>query len=190
MIETLITRYGLLAIFAGAGIEGEAVVVAGGVMAGRGLVPVAGAMIAATLGSFMLDQLWFHAGRRFRHHPRIMRIAQKPAFARAERFIERHPRKFILAFRFIPGMRTVSPIAIGMSHVPTRLYVPLNFLAAAIWAPLLTSLGYWLGHRAAQVVTVISHIGLRVAGGGVAIAVVVGLGFLLRRWWRNRRAAE
>lgn len=187
MIEPLITKYGLLAIFAGAGIEGEAVVVTGGVLAGRGLVPLAGVMVAATLGSFMLDQIWFHAGRRFRDHPRIRRIAEKPAFARAERFVEGHPRKFILAFRFIPGMRTVGPIAVGMSHIPTRLYVPLNLLAAAIWAPLLASLGYWLGHRAAKVIAIFSGVGLRVFAGLTATALIASAMFLFHRWWRKNR---
>jgi membrane protein DedA with SNARE-associated domain len=187
MIEPLIARYGLLAIFAGAGIEGEAVVVTGGVLAGRGLVPLAGVMIAATLGSFMLDQIWFHAGRRFRDHPRIRRIAEKPAFARAERFVERHPRKFILAFRFIPGMRTVGPIAVGMSQIATRLYVPLNLLAAAIWAPLLASIGFWLGHRAAKVMAVVSAVGLRVAVGLAAAALIVGIAVFVSRWWFKNR---
>lgn len=190
MFEPLIARYGLLAIFAGAGIEGEAVVVTGGVLAGRGLVPLAGVMVAATLGSFMLDQIWFHAGRRFRDHPRVARIAEKPAFARAERFVERHPRKFIMAFRFIPGMRTVGPIAVGMSHIPTRLYVPLNLLAAAVWAPLLASLGYWLGHRAAKVIAIVSVVGLRVVIGLAAAALIAGAGYLGYRWWRNNRAKE
>lgn len=190
MFEPLIAKYGLLAIFAGAGIEGEAVVVTGGVLAGRGLVPLAGVMVAAALGSFMLDQLWFHVGRRFRDHPRIQRIAEKPAFARAERFIERHPRKFILAFRFIPGMRTVGPVAVGMSHIATRLYVPLNLLAASLWAPLLASIGYWLGHRASGVLSIIGSVGTRIFGIAVAVVIITTAVLVIQRKRLQDRAGD
>lgn len=190
MFEPLIAKYGLLAIFAGAGIEGEAVVVTGGVLAGRGFIPLAGVMVAAALGSFMLDQAWFHAGRRFRDHPRIRRIAEKPAFARAERFIERHPRKFIMAFRFIPGMRTIGPVAVGMSHIATRLYVGLNLLAAAIWAPLLASIGYWLGHRATSVLQIIGGVGTRIFGIAVAVIVITAVVLFIQRKRRQNHTKD
>ena len=69
-IELLITRYGLAAVFLGAGIEGETMVVTGGLLAHGGLMPVTGVAIAAAAGSFVADQLFFAAGRRFRDHPR------------------------------------------------------------------------------------------------------------------------
>lgn len=188
MFETLIARYGLLAIFAGAGIQGEAVVVTGGVLAGRGLLPLAGVMIAATSGSFLLDQIWFHAGRRFRDRSFVVRITTKPAFARAVRFVDRHPHALILSFRFIPGTRTVSPIALGMSHVPSGMFVPLNLLAAAVWAPLLTGIGYWLGHRALPLVERIGGVGVHILSGLAASAAIVVLGRCTWRAWRKKRS--
>lgn len=190
MFEPLIARYGLLAIFAGAGIEGEAVVVSGGVLAERGLLPLAGVIVAATCGSFLLDQAWFHAGRRFRDRPFIARFANKPAFARAVRFVDRHPRALILSFRFIPGMRTVSPIALGMSHVPAGVFIPLNLLAAAIWAPLLTMVGYWLGHRALPLVERLGGMGLRIMGGVAVLAAIIAGGVFAWRGWRKKQSKQ
>ncbi len=145
MIEPLIARYGLLALFVGAGIEGEAVVVTGGILAHRGLVPLWGAMVASATGSCIVDQIWFFLGRYFRHYPWVQRQTERPAFARATAFLERHPTAFIFGFRFIYGLRTISPIAIGTTHVEARKFVPLNALAAAIWGPLFTLLGYEFG---------------------------------------------
>ena len=54
-IETLVAKYGLLAILLGAGVEGEAVVVTGGVLAHRGLVPLIPACICAAVGSFRIS---------------------------------------------------------------------------------------------------------------------------------------
>jgi membrane protein DedA with SNARE-associated domain len=145
-IETFVVKYGLLAILLGAGIEGEAVVVTGGVLAHRGLVPLIPACICAAIGSFVVDQIWFALGRRFQNHRWITRIKAKPAFARAVDLLERRPTGFILAFRFIYGLRTVSPIAIGTSKVPMRTFLPLNALAAAVWGPVFTLFGYYVGH--------------------------------------------
>ena len=64
-IETLIAEYGLAAVFLGAGIEGETMVLAGGLFAHEGMLSLPGAMIAAACGSFVADQLFFAAGRRF-----------------------------------------------------------------------------------------------------------------------------
>ena len=144
-LEPLIMRYGLVAILLGAGIEGEAVVVTGGVLAHRGLVPLWPACLCAGVGSCAVDQAWFALARRFRGNRWVARARTKPAFARALRLLERYPTAFILAFRFVYGMRTASPIAIGASQVPARKFVPLNMLAAAIWGPAFTLIGYWFG---------------------------------------------
>ena len=144
-IETLIARYGLFTLFVGAGIEGETVVVTGGLFARQGLVPLAGAMAVTAAGSFLAAQLLFTLGRRYRDHPRVRRIADRPGFARALALLERHPTGFIFGFRFIYGLRTVSPIAIGASRIDRRRFVLLNALAAAIWGAAFTTAGYLFG---------------------------------------------
>jgi membrane protein DedA with SNARE-associated domain len=84
-------------------------------------------------------------GRRFRNQRRVETIKQRPAFTKAQRILERHPKSFIFFFRFLYGLRTVSPIAIGLSNIPSRMFVPLNILAAVIWGSLFTLIGYYLG---------------------------------------------
>lgn len=141
-IETLIARFGLAAVFFGAGIEGETMVVTGGLLAHDGLLPLAGVAIAAAAGSFVADQLFFAIGRRFREHPRVKRIEARPAFARALALFERHPTAFVFGFRFLYGLRTVSPMAIGTSAIRTRKFAALNAAAAMLWAVLFTGIGY------------------------------------------------
>ena len=83
MIQPLIARYGLAAIFIGAGVEGETSVIAGGVFAHKQFFPLWAAMLSAAAGSFFADQLFFMAGRHYRDHRFVRRITQKPAFAKA-----------------------------------------------------------------------------------------------------------
>ncbi len=183
-IESLITQYGLAAIFLGAGFEGETSVVTGGLLAHQQLLSLTGAGLAAATGSFAADQLFFFIGRRYRDTARIRRMTAKPAFARALQTLDRHPTAFILGFRFLYGLRTISPIAIGTSHVPTRTFVVLNAISATVWAALFTGIGYVFGDRV-----------LALLGGhhsklvGIAILVgAVGAIFLALRMWHRRRA--
>lgn len=185
-IETLIARFGLPALFVGAGLEGEAVVVAGGLLAHQGLVPLPGVMAATALGSFVADQAWFAVGRRFRDHRWVAKARAKPAFARALAALERHPIGFIFSFRFIYGFRTISPIAIGTTGVSARTFLGVNAVAAAIWGTVFSAVGYLFGHEFEAWVGRLRPHGTKlwwIVGGLVAAGLVVGA----VHWWRRKR---
>ena len=94
---------------------------------------------------------------------------------------ERHQTAFILGFRFVVGMRTVSPVAIGASDVSTSWFVILNALAATVWGLSFTGAGYlfgkgierFLGHHAP-----VEHI---LIGGAIVLVASGGLASLLKR---------
>ena len=181
-IEALITKYGLTALFLGSGLEGEIVVVTGGILAHRGLVPLWGAMLVSAAGSCLADQIWFFIGRYFRHYAWVQRLMHRTAFARAKAFLERHPTAFIFGFRFVYGLRTISPVAIGTTTVETRKFVPLNILAAMIWGPLFTLLGYAFGKAVDPLLHRLQSGALVAILGGLALATVVGgIVWLVRR---------
>jgi membrane protein DedA with SNARE-associated domain len=144
-LEQLILHYGVFAIFLGSGIEGEPFALAGGVLVHRGWMSGYAAVLAAIGGSCAIDQFWFHLSRYFHRSRVVQRVVERPAFARALDLIERHPIWFVLLFRFAYGLRAVAPVAIGASRVPTRLFVPLNIVAAILWGGLFTALGYFAG---------------------------------------------
>ena len=144
-LEHLILRYGVIAIFLGAGIEGEPFALAGGVLAHRHWLTPSAAVSASIAGSCFVDQLWFHLSRHYRQSSLVRRVAQRPAFGRSLLLIERHPVWFVLLFRFAYGLRAVAPVAIGASRLSGRLFIPLNVVAAICWGALFTALGYWIG---------------------------------------------
>jgi membrane protein DedA with SNARE-associated domain len=185
-IEAIVAHYGLAALFAGAALEGEAAVMAGGILAHRGLLSLPLAMVAAALGSYAADQAWFYAGRRFRDHRWIAAARARPAFARAVAAFERHPTGFIFAFRFLYGLRTVSPIAIGSTQVSARRYAIVNGASAACWAVLFTAIGFLFGHGFERLLG-------RLAAGrqlwwALGALLAAGIAFGAWRWYRSRHA--
>ncbi len=187
-LEALIAQYGLAAVFLGAGLEGETAVIAGGVLAHQGLASPVGAGIAAAAGSFAADQGFFQIGRHYRDHRFVRRLRARPAYAKAMRLLERYPRGFIFAYRFLYGLRTVSPIAIGTSRIGLHQFVAVNLAAAIVWASIFTAVGYLFGN-------VLAGLFGRIAGdrllwallAATALALVAGLA--ARRWWKQEHAA-
>lgn len=182
-VEHLIAEYGLVGLFLGAGFEGETVTVIGGLMAHRGLLAFWPAVVAASAGSFVADQLFFLIGRRFRGHGFVRRAQTRPTFAKAIATFDRYPIAFTFAFRFIYGLRTVSPIAIGTTRLRATTFIAVNAVAAAVWGLLFVSLGYWCG-QAVEAMFGRIHRVEPLLGGAVAVALVIG--FVLHRI-RTRR---
>jgi membrane protein DedA with SNARE-associated domain len=145
-LEAFLTHWGVAAVFVGAMAEGESFVIGGGALASRGLLHAWQVALAAFCGSVAMDQICFYLGRHFSTHRWICALRARPAFGRALDFIERHPTGYILAFRYLYGLRIVSPIAIGITSVATRRFVLLNMASAAVWAALFTGLGYLAGN--------------------------------------------
>lgn len=181
-MEHFLTQYGPIGVFLGAAFEGQTAVVVGGLLARQRLLPLWLVLACAAAGSGIIDHLLFVAGRRFRSHRLVVRATSQPAFARALRFIERFPVSYILVFRFIFGLRLASPIAVGVSGVPTWRFALLNIAGAVIWAAAFTAAGYVFGETVHTVFG--RHAGrwtLIAAGGLVAVVLVIALVRYLRR---------
>jgi len=177
-IEALIARYGLAAIFVGAGIEGELVAITGGVLAHHGFLPVWGVVLSAATGACFADQLWFWLARHYEQEKWVRRVEKRPAFQRALRILEKHLLLFTLCFRFIYGMRTVAPIAISASHIRSRTFVLLNAVSAMLWGVVMVWAGFFFGRAVEPWFWTFKS--------GVLVAVAVGA--VLARRWRDRHA--
>jgi membrane protein DedA with SNARE-associated domain len=180
-------HYGPVVVFLGAAFEGNLAVIAGGLLAHQKLVPLWLTGLAATCGSWLIDQALFMAGRRFRDHRFVRRICETRAFARSLSFIERYPNSFILAFRFLYGLRMAGPVALGVTRVSALRFFILNFIGAVIWAATFTLAGYFFGEAIEAFfgqVKAFEHYVAWGVGGGIALFAA----YHLIRWIKARRA--
>lgn len=188
MLEKLIGEYGVLAVFFGAAVEGETAAFLGGIFAHRQLIPYWQVALAACLGSFAADQFFFLSGRYATKWSYVQKLLGSEPIARVTRLLEAHPTGFILAFRFIYGIRTISPVAIGISSVSTRRFVILNAIAALIWGILITAIGFAAGGAVEALLGRLQlHLHLLIALAFVAILVPVSA-YAFRREMARRTA--
>jgi membrane protein DedA with SNARE-associated domain len=180
-LELFLQRYGLLAIGVGTFLEGETILVLGGLAAHRGYLDLTAVIAAGFAGTFFGDQLYFHLGRTRGKAYLSRRPAWAPRIERAQRFLARHHVAFILGFRFLYGLRTVSPFAIGMSHVPYRRYLILNSLGGFAWTVAVALLGYGIGHGAEALLGRVRELEVWLFVGVAAAGAIVWTVSLVRR---------
>lgn len=186
-IEQFLAAYGLIVVYFGVIIEGDSVLIAAGFLAHQGVMNPFGVFAAAFAGSLTSDQILYYLGRYFADSRFVRRQSQRPIFVRVLDLIQRRRIPFILSFRFIYGVRTISPIAIGIAGVPAPLYTALNIVAAASWAAIVTSIGYVFGsaiEQSAGRLHGVEHKLLIALAIGVVSLVVLHLG---RGWYIRRQ---
>lgn len=145
-LELLVDTYGYLAVLVGTFLEGETILVLGGFIAHRGYLHLPWVILAAFVGTLCGDQLFFFMGRWHSQKILAKRPSWKKQIDRAHRLLERFGTPLVLGFRFMYGLRSVTPFVIGMSPFPTAKFVLLNVAGALVWAIAVGTGGYLFGN--------------------------------------------
>ncbi len=178
-----IEKYGYAAVFIGTFFEGETILVLAGLAAYRGYLDIWTVIGAALIGSFLGDQTMYFAGRHWGDRLLERVKSWRARIDKALRLVHRYQVPFILGFRFIYGVRTVSSLAIGLARVRPLKFMTLNFVAAAVWAIVVGGLGYLFGEAFEIVVGKLKHYE------AAAFGIVAGGGLIVWLWylWQQRR---
>lgn len=147
LLETLVRTYGYWALLIGTFFEGETILIIGGLLAQLGYLNLPSVMLVAFIGSFSGDQFYFHLGRL----KGIELLARFPNWQKrirkAHQLIERYRDFIMLGFRFVYGMRIMTPFVLAMDkRVKTSRFVILNAIGALIWSVAVAGGGYLFGH--------------------------------------------
>jgi len=188
--------YALVALFGASLIEyvfppfpGDSIVILGAFYATHGELPLASVFLAVTLGSVVgaaIDyaigvRLGAAAERRLPDEPRRFRFAGLDKLHRIEAAYRRHGDLYILANRFLPGVRGFFFVAAGMAGMPFRRVMGLGALSAAAWNGLLLAAGWAVGENLHELVELFRTYSL-VAWGLLFLAAAL----LLARWVLRR----
>ncbi|WP_010300207.1 DedA family protein [Candidatus Odyssella thessalonicensis] len=137
-------EWGYLAVLLGSMVEGETIILAACALAYNEDLSISKVAGIAFLGTLVADQGLYYVGR-FYGHQIIRRFPKlKIPSEKAFHLLHKWDIGYILSFRFIFGIRIISPIVIGTAGVAPKLFIPLNFLAAIIWTSLSCSVGYYI----------------------------------------------
>ena len=184
-----------LILLLGACVEGESIVLTAGFLAYIGFLKIEWVMLIAFLGTLIADQVLFYIGHRrgpdlLERHPKWKKRTE-----RIFRLLKKYDLWFILGFRFVYGIRTLSPLVIGTMGVPVRRFVILNLIAAVIWTVISCSLGYLLGYFFADSIEhMIYKIGhyqkIIVISLGIAVIIIFLILWFYRKTTQNTKKVK
>ncbi|MDY7085023.1 MAG: VTT domain-containing protein [Actinomycetota bacterium] len=193
--EVLISAFGvagiLALVFAESGLlvgfflPGDSLLFTAGLLVSQHTVlhlPLWQLCLLVTAAAIAGDQVGYATGRRL--GPPLFRRPNSRLFKqenllRTRRFFDRYGPHAVVLARFVPVVRTFTPIVAGSLHVRYRTFTVYNVAGGALWGSGVVMLGYFLG----RVPFVRDHIQLILVG-VVAVSVApLGVG-----WLRGRRS--
>jgi membrane protein DedA with SNARE-associated domain len=140
-----IAHWGYLAVLLGTSLEGEAILLLAGLLAQDGYLRLDLVMLCGFVGSVGADQAWFWVGRRYGRRWIERHPGRAVGLRRVTALLDRWGAGYVLIFRFLYGLRTISPIAIGLTSIAATRFTLLNVAAAALWSVVVSGLGYLCG---------------------------------------------
>ncbi len=183
-LDYLIRTYGYWTLLAGTFIEGETILMLGGLSAQLGYLDISMVMLVAFIGSFSGDQFYFIIGR-VKGRDLLARHTQwNEKVDKVHCYLERYHDLIMLGFRFVYGIRIMTPFVLAMNpRIRTGRFVVFNAIGAALWSVAVAGGGYLFGRAVELLLNDIKHYEIIVIGGMAAI----GIGLWLFHKFRNMR---
>ncbi|MGK5737556.1 DedA family protein [Micromonospora sp. URMC 103] len=159
--EWLISTFGLLGILAivfaesglliGFFLPGDSLLFTAGLLTADGQYitwPLWVVCLLITIAAIAGDQVGYAFGRKV--GPSLFRRPNSRLFKqenvlKAHEFFEKYGARSIVLARFVPIVRTFTPIVAGVSRMNYRTFVTYNIIGGALWGSGVTVLGYFLG---------------------------------------------
>ncbi len=191
-MEAYLAEYGpsvgYLVLLLGSFVEGESVVLTAGFLSFKEFLSFPIVVLIAFCGSVTADQLLFFAGRFY--GPGL--LEKKPAWQEKSQkvfeLLHRYNVWFIVGFRFVYGIRTISPFVIGASGIDIKRFAILNIIAGIIWAVLSVSAGYLIGYFFADTIDLMIEKFIQYQKIGITTIIGIIVSIILWKRWRHPRS--
>jgi len=101
-------------------------------------------VVAAIVGDQVGYVIGSKTGPKIFHRP-DSRFFRQEFVDKAYSYFERYGGRTIVLARFVPIVRTFTPVIAGVSQMSYRTFVAYNVLGGTLWGVSVTTIGYFLG---------------------------------------------
>lgn len=137
--------YGYIFLFLYSFGGGMVAIIAAGILSYSGKLDLTICIIIASIGNFVGSSLLFYLARynKAQIMPYIKKHLRK--FALAQIAIKKYGNAIILIQKYIYGVKTLVPVAIGITKYNLNRFMILNLIASFIWGVSLGLFSYFMG---------------------------------------------
>jgi membrane protein DedA with SNARE-associated domain len=142
-VADFIKEWGYVAVFLGSVVEGEIILLTASAFAAFGHLSIYKIFFVAFVTTVITDQILFLIGYKvgvswiINKYPKLEKTK-----TRVFSLLYKMDILFIFAFRFIYGIRTISPLIIGTARIRPFRFVVFNVLSGLCWAFACCLFGY------------------------------------------------
>jgi len=188
ILQNLIRNYGYWALLVGTFLEGETILMLGGLSAQLGYLDISVVMIVAFIGSFSGDQFYFIVGRL----KGADLLAKFPKWNdRVEKvhcYLHKYHDLIMLGFRFVYGMRIMTPFVLAMNpKIKTRRFVVFNAIGAMVWSVVVAGGGYLFGHALELILNDIKRYQVAIMVSAAALGICI---WLVQRYRSRKKKCQ
>lgn len=159
--------------------EGELGLIMAGLLSHTGDMNIGIAIFVGGLGGFLGDQLYFWFGRYNKKYLHDYFKEHRRKFALAHLLLKKYGWPVIFIQRYMYGMRTMIPMAIGTTRYSARSFMIINFASAIVWAAITIVITYFFG------AVILDFLKVAKQHWYVAIPFALSI-FLFLRWYFNK----
>lgn len=145
-------EYGYIVLFAWTILEGELGLIMAGIMSHTGDMFLPIALLVGATGGFVGDQIYFYIGRFNKRYIHRQLVTHRRKFAIAHLLIKKYGWPIIFIQRYMIGMRTAIPMAIGLTKYSGKKFALINFISALFWASVTIIPAYYFGAEILNVI--------------------------------------
>ena len=189
-IEFLLRTYGYVGIFVVVFLESGVVFM----LPGDSLLFTAGLLAyAVNLNIFILIPIIFVATflggisgyfvgvyiESLRKYEIFKKILKPEYILEAHKFFEKHGKFAIIISRFLPILRTFTPMVAGIARMSKRSFILYSLISSLLWSTTVTLLGYFLGQSFPQIKNYLSLV--------ILLVVIVSILPAIWHWLRTRQ---
>lgn len=145
LLISWIKEYGYPILFIWSVAEGEIGLVMAGLLCHTGDMTVPLSIIVAGLGGFAGDQIYFYIGRYNRQYTLDFFRAHRRKVALAHLLLKKYGWPIIFIQRYMYGLRTILPMAIGTTKYDKKQFAIINLASAFVWAAITIILTWFFG---------------------------------------------
>ncbi len=189
----IVEQYGYVAVALlvtiegfGVPLPGETAVVVAAAFAARGSLNIVGVVISTTIGTILGGSGGYWIGRvggrsLLQRYGHLLRMDEK-RLARTEAYFDRHGAKTVFFARFVALLRIFGSLMAGVAHMPFPTFTAVNAFGGLLWAVTFSAVGYLFGKNLSRLDGYLGEV-------GIALSVLVVLGYLVYRWRESHKSS-